>query len=848
MNEHRVKKWHSLFSMTAFLLIMFFMTQVMMQNVPAQSETAKLAKEFSKPDKLFQPWVYWFWNNGNLTKEGITADLEAMQRVGIKGVLIMEVGQDAPKGPVDFLSDEWRALFHFMITEADRCGIEVNMNNDAGWNGSGGTWIKPDEAMQILCRTETNVKHGDSDIKLPQPEIRHGYYRDIAVFAFPAPKNPAGKEPVDPDANRRHTPNSQVPEDAVVPQNKVVILENKISADGTLDWDVPEGDWTVVRMGHTCKGAMVAPAPESGVGLECDKLSVKGTDAAFAGQIGRLADENKNFVGKIFLSTHIDSWENGSQNWTETMREEFQKRRGYDLFPMMPVFAGYVVESTDVTERFLWDFRRTVSEMVMDNHVRRMRDLAHQHGLKLSIEAYGSPCDHIQYAGICDEPMGEFWIGGSAIETCRGMASAGHVYGKPVIGAEAFTANDSERWLQHPGSMKTLGDRAFCEGINRFVFHRYSFQPWRDVKPGLMMGPWGVHYERTQTWWNLTPAWHEYLTRSQYMLRQGGYVADICYVEPEDSPQGFSNHPQTGYPWDQCGTDAVLQMSVKNGNLALPGGMTYRLLVLPNSDRMTLELVKKVGELVRNGATILGNRPNASFGLTDYPDRDKQVAALAGELWGESQEKSGERKVGQGRIVWGETEETVLQQMGVPMDFDADRPLNHIHRRTRDADIYFVANPENSFALARVTFRAEGQPELWHPETGKITPLSAWHTHDGVTAVLLPLKSTESVFVVFRKDSEKNGDVEKNKDAVIAISLDGKLLGDLNESAPPILVKRAVYGVPGDAGVTRDVTEIVSRMVAQNGRVIPVAKIAVSGDPKFGVVKTPVEIGGTRLR
>ncbi|MDR1492610.1 MAG: hypothetical protein LBT05_07805, partial [Planctomycetaceae bacterium] len=604
-----------------------------------------MKNEFAKPDAENRPWVYWFWNNGNLTKEGITADLEAMANTGIGGVLIMEVGQGAPAGPVDFLSDQWRELFQFMIKEANRCGIEVNMNNDAGWNGSGGKWIKPEHGMQVLTWTETNLTEQKPEtIILSEPPKKHGYYRDIAVFAFPTPTDHSEKKSVNPNQNRRATPENK----AIIAQKEVIDLTEKLTKDGTLDWKVPAGNWTILRIGHTCKGVMVHPAPTSGVGLECDKLSVEASEEAFNGQIGKLIADNKAFtgIGKTLMSTHIDSWENGSQNWTPKMRNEFQQRRKYDLWKFLPVFVGYTIDSTEITDRFLWDFRRTVSEMCLEYHVGTFKRLANQHDLKLSIEAYGSPCDYIQYGGIADEPMGEFWIGGGAMSSCRGMASSGHIYGRKIIGAETFTANNAERWKEHPGSMKALGDKAFAEGINRFVFHRYSFQPWLNVKPGLMMGPWGIHYERTQTWWHLTPAWHQYLSRCQFMLRQGNFVADIIYVEAEDSPQHYTGHPKNGYQWDQCGTHAVNQMSVKNGKLILPSGANYEVLVLPTTNRMTPELLRKIIELVKDGATVIGNQPVGALGLTDYPKNDQSVTEFANELWGNSAEKIGERRLG----------------------------------------------------------------------------------------------------------------------------------------------------------------------------------------------------------
>ena len=208
-----------------------------------------------------------------------------------------------------------------------------------------------------------------------------------------------------------------------------------------------------------------------------------------------VADVGPEAAGKTLVATHIDSWENGAQNWTSRMREEFRNRRGYDLLPFLPAVTGRVVGTLEISERFLWDLRQTASELVVENYAGHMADLAHKNGLRFTCEAYGGPCDDITYGGRADEPMGEFWIGGGAWETLKMMASSAHVYGRPILGAESFTAGDRERWQQHPGSIKALGDRAFTEGVNRFVFHRYAMQPWLNYRPGMTMGPWGLHYE-----------------------------------------------------------------------------------------------------------------------------------------------------------------------------------------------------------------------------------------------------------------------------------------------------------------------------------------------------------------
>ncbi|MCL4193564.1 MAG: hypothetical protein KJZ87_17640, partial [Thermoguttaceae bacterium] len=457
--------------------------------------------------------------------------------------------------------------------------------------------------------------------------------------------------------------------------------------------------------------------------------------------------------------------------------------------------------------------------------------------LRFTIEAYGSPCDNLPYAGRCDEPMGEFWIGGGAIETCRGMASAAHIYGLPIVGAEAFTAGDAERWKEHPASIKALGDRAFCEGINRFVFHRYALQPWEDREPGMTMGPWGIHYERTQTWWEETPAWHEYLARCQYLLRQGLFVADICYLQPEASPQGFQEHDRHGYNWDQCTAEVVLsRMTVREGRITLPDGMSYRLLVLPNVRSMTPGLLAKIGELVKAGATVVGPRPLRSPSLSGHPQCDREVERLAAAIWGDGPDnEAGEHRFGQGRVVWGLAPERVLAQAGVKPDFTSRQRLRFIHRAAGETDIYFVSNPQPHELTSVATFRVSGkQPELWWPDTGRMERAAMYREQDGRTSVLLPLGPSGSVFVVFREKGTSS-------DTLAAISRDGQMLWNAAAAAAPrAVVQKAVYGVLGDPQRTRDVREKVQDKVDAGDSSFRVAELAAGDDPAQGVVKTLV--------
>ncbi|MGH7972091.1 MAG: glycosyl hydrolase, partial [Limisphaerales bacterium] len=432
-----------------------------------------------------------------MNSNGITADLEAMQRVGIGGVLIMEVDQGAPKGPADFGSPQWRGLFQHVCAEAHRLGLEVNMNNDAGWCGSGGPWITPELAMQKVVWSETNVE-GPLHFEgvLAQPPSVSNYYRDIAVLAFPTPVPGArlekleGKAAFTPEHLKVTDQYEAIPAEQTVLRRSIQVLTAQCDTNGQFAWDVPAGKWTILRLGHTTTGKDNHPAPEPGRGLESDKLSRAATDVMFQNLMGKLIADSKPLAGRTLISTHIDSWETGSQNWTPRFREDFEQLRGYDPLLLLPVLTGTVVDSAEVSERFLWDVRQTVSDLLVRNYAGEFRRLANQHGMRLSIEAYdGTPCDDLTYAGQADEPMAEFWSWGyNTSYSCVEMSSAAHVYGKRILGAEAFTATDGEKWQLYPGAIKTLGDWAFCEGINRFVFHRYALQPWLNRPPGMSMG------------------------------------------------------------------------------------------------------------------------------------------------------------------------------------------------------------------------------------------------------------------------------------------------------------------------------------------------------------------------
>ena len=684
------------------------------------AEWKTLESNFAHPPPEARPWVYWFIIDGNFSRAGITADLEAMQRAGIGGVILMEVEVGLPRGPVRFMSEEWRALFKHAVAEAERLGLQITLNAGPGWTGSGGPWVKPEQSMQHLVASATEISgptnfsgvllrptprkpyFGNGGLSPEMIKAQEDFYVDVAVLAFPRTTNGAVIADIDEKALYLRHPYSSRPGTkpflpspdsagesvaGAIARERMIDLSAKLLPDGRLNWTAPPGEWTILRLGRTSTGANTRPAPQPGLGLESDKFDPAALDAHFAAYVGSLLRSigprlNQRTSGWTML--HIDSWEMGAQNWTGKFREEFKHRRGYDPLKYLPAYTGRVVDNPEITERFLWDVRLTAQELVLEKHAQHLKTLGHQHGLGLSIEPYDmNPTADLALGAVADVPMCEFWADGDGFETsfsCIEATSIAHTHGKPVVAAEAFTGGGGTSWMRHPGSMKNQADWAFAAGINRLVFHRYAHQPWLNVAPGMTMGFYGTQYERTQTWWELSGAWHEYLARCQFLLRQGVAVAEILYLTPEGAPHVFRPPPSAlagsrtlpdrrGYNFDGCDPQTLIErVSVCAGKLVLPDGASYQMLVLPQTPTMTPQLLTKVKQLLAGGALVVGPRPVKSPSLTDHPRCDAEVQRLADAVWGkrENAATSGPRKVGRGTLVATELKSNSQKPKALP--------------------------------------------------------------------------------------------------------------------------------------------------------------------------------------
>lgn len=786
---------------------------------------SSLETGFLNPPNSAKPHTWWHWINGNISKAGITADLEAMKKIGIGGAQIFNVEVGIPEGKTPMMTPQWQEAMAFAFKEAKRLGIEICVHNCGGWSSSGGPWVKPEYAMQALTWSETSVSgSGRKTIKLAVPDSKHGYYKDVAVFAVRKPSadsfriaNIRAKAAF--DRGDKIAPESKdIPSNAVIPMDDVKLLE--LASDGTVTWNVPEGDWIVLRMGHTPTGAVNAPSPTSGRGLEVDKMSRDAMDHFWAGIMPSLIKDNGP-IGKYGLNNAlVDSYEVGSQNWTPKFREEFKKRRGYDPLPYLPAITGRVVRSGETTERFLWDWRRTICDLFADNYFQYFKELCHKNGLQFSVEGYGNGSfDNLQVSGLGDVPMGEFWVGGWTTETTKLASSAAHTNGKPVIGAESFTADDVRgRWLVDPYSIKALGDRVFTLGVNRYIFHRYTHQPWPNLEPGMTMGPWGMNLERTITWWDQGAAWMKYIARCQYLLQSGRFVADVVAFNGEEGPNDLPMMKGTlvpeGYDYDGCDATVLHKMKVENGEIVLPTGMRYRVLLLPDSKWMTPKTLRKIQELVKQGATIIGPKPTKSPSLADAGEGDASLVKIADQVWASK------------NVFTGKTVKQVLDARKILPDLSSTKPVNWIHRKIGNTEVYFVSNPAYRPTDIDVTFRVKGKlPELWNAETGTTSPASIWREQNGRTTVSLHLESAGSTFVVFRSAAKAPH--------FTSMSFTGS---GANEFKPPkVEILSAKYESVDGAG-SIDVTQKVRDMIAR-GETEVGATNANFGDPFYMHVK-----------
>ena len=546
---------------------------------------------------------------------------------------------------------------------------------------------------------------------------------------------------------------------------KILDLSDKLSTEGKLNWDAPPGRWTILRLGHTPSGAKTKHGRPENLGLECDKLSAAATQVQFSNYVGVILREVRKVPGAKLAGVNVDSAEHGSQNWTADFESQFAKRRGYSPRKYLPAMMGRVVGSREVSDKFLFDVRRTIADLMSEEYFGTFQRLCHAEGMTLMAQAPGIatclPSDNIQAKGRTDIPMAEFWMSQpNGTMDCKETASAAHIYGLPIAASESFTGSRAD---VYPGMMKPFADAALAHGINRFVVLAYVHQPWDDKLPGVTEDRFFLPFQRHNTWWEDSTGFWTSLARSSQLMRAGRPVADILYDLGSDTPLKIATArmrpvPPAGYDYDVCGDEAIIDRAcVKDGRIVLPDGVSYRLLILAGGDKMTLAAARKLQTLVNDGATVLGPiKPTGSPSLGDGRAGDREVRSIADKLWGRTgQTTPGEHRTGAGRIFWGTTPAAALATIDVQHDWEIVGDLNFTnllvsHRRTADAEIYFVANHQPRGRKITFSFRVAGRmPQRWDADTGAIFQIAGWRERAGRTEVPLVLEANASTFVIF---------------------------------------------------------------------------------------------------
>ena len=552
----------------------------------------------------------------------------------------------------------------------------------------------------------------------------------------------------------------------LVDPSKVIDITSHLSADGILNWDVPEGDWIIQRSGMTPTGIKNGPASPEATGYEVDKMSKKHVETHFYGHIGELLERIPEADRKSLKVVVLDSYEKGSQNFTDGFLEDFEEVYGYDPLPYLPVYEGVVVKSQKASDGFLWDMRRLVANKIAYDYVGGLRQVSNKHNLTTWLENYGHwgfPGEFLMYGGQTDELSGEFWVDGNLgdVEN-RAASSAGHIYGKSKISAESNTSSGMA-FYRHPGIIKKRADRFFAVGINNTLLHVYITQPYEDKSPGI--NAWfGTEFNRKNTWFSQIDVYLQYLKRTNYLLQQGINVADIAYFIGEDTPKMTGiTYPEVplGYQFDYMNAEVILKnMTVEDGLITLPHGTQYKIMVLPQLETMRPELLTKINQLVNEGAVILGPPPSRSPSLENQPQADIKVKNIASSLWGEVDGVNiKSRKVGKGMIINGMNMIEAMDLIDTVPDvkLPQDNSIHYGHRTLNDKEIYFLTNQTNQTQVITPEFRVTNMlPELWLPTTGERRVLPAFSIKDQITEVPLRLEPFESVFIVFRTSADES--------------------------------------------------------------------------------------------
>ncbi len=782
---------------TAKSIIKIFLFLFFCQTASAQISE----KTFQNPPQKYGIRCWWWWLNGNVTKEAITRDLQEMKAKGFSGACIFDAGGhnqrgngDIPEGPM-FGSPAWRALYLHAINEAERLDLVLSLSIQSGWN-LGGPDITPAEAAKQVVFSEIKVSGGTKIQQvLPQPKGHDGFYQDIEVLAIPT-KNFPNRQPIRDFQSKAATkevgwsvpetrplltdiPATEGEEDAKVRQ---VLNLSQYIKEGVLNWDAPEGEWTIIRFGYAPTGAEVSTASGKWQGSVIDYTSEKHFNRYWDTNIEPLLKMIGNRAGKTLQYLQTDSFEAGGMNWSDKFEDEFKKRRGYDPMPYLPVLAGKIIENRETSNRFLTDLRKTLSDCISDNHYKVFAKRAREYGIGIQPESAGphaGPFDGLKNYGHSEIMMSEFWSPSPHRSKdidrffVKQAASAAKIYNKKLVGAESFTTIGPHWNDVIWADMKPSADHEFCAGLNLVYLHTFTCSPKEMGLPGQEYFA-GTHFNPNVTWWDYSTGFIKYLTRIQYLMQSGTAVADVLYYYGDHIPnigRYKDDDPAKSLPdydYDLINEDKLMDLSVKNGKIFLPHGISYQVLALPDHQVMSLKALRKIKELVENGAIVIGEKPLTTASLVGGTAAEKERESIVNGIWDKTKPIS--------------TKEA-LRAKGVLADCEfINKPngktFDYIHRVSENVDYYFISNQNKETIQLKAAFRITGkQPELWNPVTGEISNATHFYQENGRTFVDLSFNPNGSTFVVFRKPIGRT----QNKNTEIKI-LTTNYLQEINTS------------------------------------------------------------------
>jgi hypothetical protein len=585
-----------------------------------------------------------------------------------------------------------------------------------------------------------------------------------------------------------------------IPESSIIDLTKLVSPEGVLNWKAPKGIWRIIRFGYTTTGKKNGPATPEGTGLEVDKMDSEALDFHFNSFAGKLIQASGKYTGNTFKFLLIDSWECFFQNWTAKFPQEFKTRRGYDLTPWIPVLCGEVVENTKLSDAFLHDFSKTISDLIDVKYFSHFKDLCHQNKLEMHAEiVYGNNGDYpaldiLRSNKYPDMPMTEFWATPNKNQfpeyqptdrpTPGFPTYAALACNKQIIGSEAYTGY--AHYSESPADLKPFGDAAFCQGINQIILHSYVLQA-KDLKPGATLMKFAAHFNRNNPWWEFSKGWMDYQARIQYVLQQGEPIVDVIFYAGDQLPQYFSKSIINDLPYgtqaNACNFEMLQQAKVIDGRISFGGKQSFPILTLPNTTTMELATLKQIARLVNNGAVIYGPKPMEMLSVSEIKNNAPEFKKLADDLWG----KTPENKYGKGKVISGKPIAEVLKKLGVLPDLTTSsndpKEIMFIHKRMGDTDVYFIFNQQNKPMNRELVFRVAGKtPEIWNPENGAISKPAVFAIDQNQTRIPLSFKAYESKMIVFRN--------EKPLQFIQDVSLSGKqifpqLQFDANSSEIP---------------------------------------------------------------